>query len=328
LRVTKIILIEINFKVLKIKLCIRDCASSKKRLYNDGCCYFFNRGKRNIRMVFRNVVYVLFLVASCVNVVELSAAPGKLSQGQYQASSQQVYKFFQDNSFDFAAHWQLFKEGKIELETLKGIIDQKIQEAAQTVSLGKSATVYTLLTKCFGSCAPESKWLKKTISESLDAANTQRRRSAQAEKKPFIKFQPNSSWAPCTKNESAQVFFELISQAMSVFLDEVQGSQDIPQFLLIVRNLKAGNQQNIVAEFITLQNELPFSPQGHESKESVDFVMEDDEVQDQYDQSNAWDLESDLWTAVGEHVDGKVQVFMLAAGVTCVVIGIFGSLFL
>jgi hypothetical protein len=279
-------------------------------------------------MVFRNVVYVLFLVSSCINFTKLSAAPKKSSPGQYQVSSQQVYKFFENNSFDFAGHWELFKEGNLELETLKGMINQKFQEAAQAVNLGKSATVLTLLTKCFGACAPESKWMKKTISESLDAANTQRRKSAQAEKKPFIKFQPNPSWAPCTKNESAQVFFELITQAMSVFLDEVQGSQDIPQFLLIVRNLKAGNQQNIVAEFITLQNELPFSPQGHESKESVDFVMEDDEVQDQYDQSNAWDLESDLWTAVGEHVDGKVQVFMLAAGVTCVVIGIFGSLFL
>lgn len=279
-------------------------------------------------MVFRNVVYVLFLVASSINVSEVSAAPNKSSQGQYQVSSKQVYKFLQKNSFDFAGHWALFKEGNIELDSLQDMIDRVFKDAARYVNLGDGATVLTLLTQCFGACEQEPKWLKQAVSKSLNYGNDQRKKSAQADKKPFTKWQGNSSWAPCTQNRSVQLIFQLISKAISVFLDEVKVSKNVPEFYCVVRNLRAGNTEQLLVELVVVPDYLQVSVQERELKELADQDMQEDEISDEYNQCNQWDLKSDLWAAVSEHVGYKTQVFMLATGITCVGIGILENLYL
>lgn len=275
-------------------------------------------------MLYKNIVYVLFLVVSTINISGLSAAPGKSSQVQYQVSSQQVYNFLQNNSFDFAAYWQSFKEGNIELDNLKKEIDQQFQEAAQQIELGNGATVYTLLTTCFGACAPEPKWLKQAASQSLNCANTERKKSALVDRKPFIKWQPDSSWASCTRNESAQVFFEVISQAIATFLDQVQASPEVPQFYFVVRNLKAGSTQQILAECINDPNYVQVSHKV-DKREIIDQAMDEDEIEHEDFQ---WDLEGDLWNEVGNNVGNKTAVFMLSAGIVSVAVGIFGHFFI
>lgn len=275
-------------------------------------------------MLYKNIVYVLFLVVSTINISGLSAAPGKSSSVQYQVSSQQVYNFLQNKSFDFAGNWQSFKEGNIELDNLKKEIDQQFQEAALQIELGNGATVYTLLTRCFGACAPEPKWLKQAACESLNCANTERKKSALIDKKPFTKWQPHASWAPCTRYESAQVFFEVISQAISKFLDEVKDFQDVPQFYFVVRNLKAGRDQQILAECINDPNYVQVSRKG-DKREIVDSAMDEDEIEHEDFQ---WDLEGDLWNEVGNNVGNKTAVFMLSAGIVSVAVGIFGHFFI
>lgn len=275
-------------------------------------------------MLYKNIVYVLFLVVSLINISVLSAAPGKSSPVQYQVSSQQVYNFLQNNSFDFAGHWELFKKGNIDLDTLKKVINQKFQEAAQQIELGNGATVYTLLTRCFGACALEPKWLKQAACESLNCTNTERRRSALVDKKPFTKWQPHASWAPCTRNESAQVFFEVISQAIATFLDQVQASPEVPQFYFVVRNLKAGRDQQILAECINHPDYLQVSHKV-DKREIVDQAMDEDEIEHEDFQ---WNLEGDLWNEVGNNVGNKTAVFMLSAGIVSVAVGIFGYFFI
>ncbi len=275
-------------------------------------------------MLLKNIVYGLLLGFFCLTVSPLHAGKKKALPGptQYRASSEQVFELFSTKGLDSQGSWSAYKAGQIDLNGLKEQINltfdnyYKFLEQRSSFELfySEKDTVFNFLVKCFGSCAPEHKWIKKETEKRIALLNDQSRKNVQAEKKTFYKWQRSAEWSNCYANEAAQVLLEKIKETIFSFLDTMQEYQDVPEFWIVVTSIKAGKEFKLLTECVIdpvmLATMKLCNQAGEDFNQGAVTGFQD---------------EGDHWENVQLSANCPVKAFMLAAGVAIVTYGIIES---
>lgn len=284
-------------------------------------------------MLFKNISCALFLLISCASAPLLNAAPKVKQTGQYRASSVQVFDFFSKYGLDFQARCKELKNNQIDLDVLKKIVNETFEKAAQQIVFNNDGTVWDLLVKCFGNCAPENKLIKQFSAQCINAANVKRKKEAQINSSPYQKWQLDSRWPACTKEESAALALSVVTDSLCSFLEMNNLSEDMPEFCLVINILKAGRDAYLQVNCITQSRDASYALSmnsnnmtGTDDQDGtpLNWYDADQELTDtDTDAAYVYDFAhgDDLWNVVGQDMGWKSYMLIVATGVVAVISG-------
>lgn len=267
-------------------------------------------------MFLKNVLYGLLLGFFCVTIYPLQAKKNKAPLGptQYRVSSDQFF-----NKLNLQTDWYEFKAGQIDLDGFKRLISRSFETIYESFTpkpwwvlrREKEESVFETLVKWFGPCATEHKWIKNKTEEWIKELSRQAKTESQAARRPFCSWQRCAEWSNCGNAEVVKVILEKIKEKIFSFLDTMQKYQDMPEFWIIVTNIKAGNELKLLIECVVDPAQLPIIKRynqvtGDSNQSAVARVQDGD----------------DDWENVQLSANCPVKTIMLAAGLVIVTYGI------
>lgn len=204
-------------------------------------------------MVFKNITCTLFIIFSCITVSFVNAGKKKISRAkmstQYRASSNQIINFLSRQTLNKSVVWQDFLEdyrnNRVTINDLMQVMNKAFQEAAQNMRLDDRSTVLHFLNEAFGSSKPEQEFMEVTVHHNIEKHNQDRNRAG------LKKWKQSPHWPACTNLQTAQKILCSISQALGQFFEKTQCADAVPEFWIVVTNLKAGNDFTLKIDCIT-----------------------------------------------------------------------------
>lgn len=221
-----------------------------------------------VSMLFKNITCTLFIIFSCITVSFMNAGKKKISRAkmstQYRASSTQIINFLSRQNAEIDVlwknYWQDYMDNRVNVDDLRQAMKDAFQAAAQDVRFDDNATVLDLLKNCFGKSVPEEDFIQYMVNLSIERQNKERGKIGKKN------WKQSQRWPACLTVETAQKVLCSISEGLSQFLDRIQAPDHVPDFWIVVTNLKAGSEFRVKIDCIT---DVPLLEQAHDMESEL-----------------------------------------------------------